>query len=79
MTKPVRSIMTKDVVTIDISRGATEAAHLMTDRHISSVIIVDKEQPVGIRGAAPRIRDARLHRRFRLSAWRPSALFVGRG
>src|ERR671917_447198 len=48
MTKPVRSIMTKDVVTIDISRGATEAARLMTDRHISSVIIVDKEQPVGI-------------------------------
>jgi CBS domain-containing protein len=40
--------MTKDVVTIDISRGATEAARLMTDRHISSVIIVDKEQPVGI-------------------------------
>src|SRR5919106_571065 len=48
MTKPVRSIMTKDVVTIDISRGATEAARLMTDRHISSVIIVNKEQPVGI-------------------------------
>lgn len=48
MTKPVRSIMTKDVITIDISRGATEAARLMTDRHISSVIIIDKEQPVGI-------------------------------
>src|ERR671914_1679020 len=48
MTKPVRSIMTKEVVTIDISRGATEAARLMTDRHISSVIVVDKEQPVGI-------------------------------
>jgi CBS domain-containing protein len=48
MTKPVRNIMTKEVVTIDISRGATEAARLMTDKHISSVIVVDKEEPIGI-------------------------------
>jgi CBS domain-containing protein len=40
--------MTKEIVTIDIGRGATEAARLMTDKRISSVIIVDKEQPVGI-------------------------------
>jgi CBS domain-containing protein len=48
MTKPVRNIMTKEVVTIDISRGAAEAARLMTDKHISSVIVVDKEEPIGI-------------------------------
>lgn len=48
MTKPVRNIMTKEVVTIDISQGATEAARLMTDKHISSVIVVDKEEPIGI-------------------------------
>jgi CBS domain-containing protein len=48
MAKPVRNIMTKEIVTIDIGRGATEAARLMTDKRISSVIIVDKEQPVGI-------------------------------
>ncbi|MDQ3971945.1 MAG: CBS domain-containing protein [Thermoproteota archaeon] len=48
MTKPVRNIMTKDVVTIDISRGAAEAARLMTDKHISSVIVVDREEPIGI-------------------------------
>jgi len=40
--------MTKEVVTIDISRGAAEAARLMTDKHISSVIVVDKEEPIGI-------------------------------
>lgn len=40
--------MTKEVVTIDISQGATEAARLMTDKHISSVIVVDKEEPIGI-------------------------------
>src|SRR5215210_674990 len=48
MTKPVRNIMTKEVVTIDISRGASEAARLMTEKHISSVIVVDKEEPIGI-------------------------------
>jgi CBS domain-containing protein len=40
--------MTKEVVTIDISQGATQAARLMTDKHISSVIVVDKEEPIGI-------------------------------
>ena len=48
MTKPVRDIMTKEVITIDINQGVVEAAQIMADKHISSVVVVDKEQPIGI-------------------------------
>jgi CBS domain-containing protein len=48
MTKPVRDIMTKEVITIDIDQGAAEAARLMADKHISSVVVLEKEVPIGI-------------------------------
>jgi CBS domain-containing protein len=48
MTKPVRDIMTKEVITIDINQGAAEAARLMADKHISSVVVLEKEVPIGI-------------------------------
>jgi CBS domain-containing protein len=48
MTKPVRDIMTKEVITIDIDQGAAEAARLMADKHISSVVVLEKEIPIGI-------------------------------
>ena len=48
MTKPVRDIMTKEVITIDINQGAAEAARLMADKHISSVVVLEKENPIGI-------------------------------
>ena len=44
MTKPVRDIMTKEVITIDINQGVVEAAQIMADKHISSVVVVDKEE-----------------------------------
>jgi CBS domain-containing protein len=48
MTKPVRDIMTKEVITIDINQGAAEAARLMADKHISSVVVLEEENPIGI-------------------------------
>jgi CBS domain-containing protein len=48
MTKPVRDIMTKEVITIDINQGVVKAAQIMADKHISSVVVVDNEQPIGI-------------------------------
>jgi CBS domain-containing protein len=48
MTKLVRDIMTKEIITIDINRGAAEAARLMADKHISSVVVLEKEIPIGI-------------------------------
>ncbi len=48
MAKRVQDIMTKQVITIDLNRGAVDAARLMADRHISSVIVLEKEKPVGI-------------------------------
>jgi CBS domain-containing protein len=48
MAKPVRDIMTKEVITIDIDRGATEAARLMAEKHISSVVVLEKDLPIGI-------------------------------
>jgi CBS domain-containing protein len=48
MAKPVRDIMTKEVITIDRNRGASQAARLMAEKHISSVLVIEKEQPIGI-------------------------------
>jgi CBS domain-containing protein len=48
LTKPVRDIMTKEVITIDVNQGAAEAAGLMADKHISSVVVLEKEIPIGI-------------------------------
>ncbi|HEY9387954.1 MAG TPA: CBS domain-containing protein [Nitrososphaeraceae archaeon] len=48
MVETVQDIMTKEVVTIDMDQTALEAAKLMTEKRISSLIVLDKKQPVGI-------------------------------
>jgi CBS domain-containing protein len=48
MAKLVRDIMTKNVITVNLNQGATDAARVMADKRISSVIVLEKEQPIGI-------------------------------
>jgi CBS domain-containing protein len=48
MVETVQDIMTKEVVTIDMDQSALQAAKLMTEKRISSLIVLDKKQPVGI-------------------------------
>ena len=48
MPKVVRDIMTKHVVTIDENRTALEAAKVMTEKGISSLIVLKDQDPVGI-------------------------------
>jgi CBS domain-containing protein len=40
--------MTKNVVTITMHRSIHDAAKLMRDKNIGSVIVVEKEKPIGI-------------------------------
>ncbi len=52
MSKPERAslseIMTTHVITIDISERVEEALRLMVKFDVGSVVVVDKEKPVGI-------------------------------
>ncbi|MBV9177898.1 MAG: CBS domain-containing protein [Nitrososphaeraceae archaeon] len=48
MGEAVRNIMTKAVVTIDENRTALEAARLMSERGISSLIVIKDGMPQGI-------------------------------
>ena len=48
MPKVVRDIMTKYVVTIDEDRTALEAAKIMAEKGISSLIVLKDQNPVGI-------------------------------
>ena len=48
MPRVVRDIMTKYVVTIDANGTALEAAKLMAEKGISSLIVLDNQNPVGI-------------------------------
>lgn len=45
---PVSQIMTKHVVTIDINGSASDAARRMMEHNVGSVIVVKKNEPVGI-------------------------------
>ncbi len=45
---PIKEIMTKDVVTIDIKNDVLHLARKMLSFDVGSVIITDKKQPVGI-------------------------------
>jgi CBS domain-containing protein len=47
MAESVQDIMTKEVVTIDTNKTTLQAAKLMTEKHISSLIVLDKKQPIG--------------------------------
>ena len=44
----IRSIMTKDVVTISPSSGIMEAARLMASRSVSSLVVAEKDKPTAI-------------------------------
>ena len=44
----VKSIMTKDVVTIPKNAGITEAAKLMASKSVSSLVVIDGNKPVAI-------------------------------
>jgi CBS domain-containing protein len=48
MVEAVSNIMTKAVVTIDEDRTALEAARLMSERRISSLIVIKDGMPQGI-------------------------------
>ena len=48
MPELVRDIMTKDIVTIDEGETALEAARIMSQKGISSLIVVKDEVPKGI-------------------------------
>lgn len=45
---PVKEIMTRGVVTVDIKSNVQQLAHKMLAFNVGSVIITDKEQPIGI-------------------------------
>jgi CBS domain-containing protein len=48
MPKVLRDIMTKYVVTIDANRTSLEAAKVMAEKGISSLIVLRDQDPVGI-------------------------------
>lgn len=45
---PVKEIMTRDVVTVDIKSDVAQLAKKMLNYKVGSVIVTDKKQPVGI-------------------------------
>lgn len=48
MNDRVQDIMTKDVISVDESLTALEAARIMTDKGISSLIVEKDQTPIGI-------------------------------
>ena len=48
MADQVKDIMSKDLVTISKERSALEAAKIMTDKGVSSLIVLSGDQPIGI-------------------------------
>lgn len=48
MAKTVRDVMTKDPVALSSDTPIVDAAKAMSDRHIGSVIVMEKDKPLGI-------------------------------
>ncbi len=48
LQKPVSEIMTRDPVTIHCSALGAEAVHLMNQRQITSLFVIEGERPVGV-------------------------------
>jgi CBS domain-containing protein len=48
MIELVRDIMIKDLITISENDTALKAAHLMTEKGVSSLIVLADDQPIGI-------------------------------
>ena len=44
----IRDIMTSDVITIDLKQSAMEAAKLMKDKRIASIVVTKETTPYGI-------------------------------
>ena len=44
----IRSIMTKEVITIPKNLSVLEAAKYMVSKSVSSLVVVDKDKPVGV-------------------------------
>jgi CBS domain-containing protein len=44
----VSDLMTRDVVTMEVSKTAHDAANLMADKNISTLVLVRNGDPVGI-------------------------------
>jgi predicted transcriptional regulator len=47
-TTRIEKIMSTDVVTLDISKTAADAAALMTENRVGSVVVVKNDRPFGI-------------------------------
>lgn len=43
-----KNVMTKPVITIDVNSSVQEAAKVMSEKHIGSIVVVKKGKPVGI-------------------------------
>jgi CBS domain-containing protein len=48
MAEQVRDIMTRDLVTISKDHSALDAAKIMTEKGVSSLIVLAEDRPVGI-------------------------------
>ncbi|MCW4055356.1 MAG: CBS domain-containing protein [Candidatus Bathyarchaeota archaeon] len=44
----VQGVMSKPLVTIEVSRSAREAAQIMGQKNVGSIVVVSKGKPVGI-------------------------------
>ena len=48
LQKPVSDLMTRDPVTIHAGALAAEAVHLMNQRQITSLFVIERERPIGV-------------------------------
>ncbi len=71
MNDLVQDIMTKDVVTVDENMTALDAARVMTEKGISSLIIEKDHAPVGI------ISERDFVKKICLKDMQPSTINVG--
>jgi CBS domain-containing protein len=67
---PVREIMTRDVITVDLQTSCVDAARKMLEHGIGGIIVTDREQPVGI------ITERDLVRKVISRDRRPSSIAV---
>jgi len=45
---PIRDIMTKKVITVDVSMNAVDVSNKMMEKDVGCVIVVKKDEPVGV-------------------------------
>lgn len=69
MVDAIRNIMTKTIVTIDENKTALEAARLMSERGISSLIVMKDGMPKGILTERDFIKKVCLQSQLLNPAW----------